>query len=523
MKNKQTTLPKNAVELKKILLDKVLEIERLQEENRLLRLALFAPKSEKRKDDESSPQLSLFDMPENPPVVDDQDEEAGQEIIIKGHPRTKRGRKPIPAHLPRIDVVHDIPEVEKTCPCGCLLSRIGEEVSEKLDIIPAKMQVLRHIRPKYACKCCEGALDDGKSVKIALPPAQIIPKGLASAGLLAHVVTAKFCDALPFYRQEKQFIRLGIEIPRQTMCNWAMMAADQCLPLLDLLHAEIRGGPLINADETPVQVLNEPGRSSTAKSYMWVFRGGASGNPVVVYQYDQSRGSDVAKLFFNNYKGVVQTDGYRGYDFLDTWHDILHVGCWAHARRKFIEAEKAGSKKNNRRTDKALGFIRKLYRLEKQAKEDELDPDAVYEMRQKCAKPILNKMEAWLGEHKGKALPSSLFGKAIHYCLNQWHRLEKYIQDGHAGIDNNVAENAIRPFVIGRKNWLFSGSPAGARASALLYSLIETAKANKLEPYMYLRYLFEKLPSTPVADLLKLLPTNLTPADLLIPDVPSGV
>jgi transposase len=336
-------------------------------------------------------------------------------------------------------------------------------------------------------------------------------------------VTAKFCDALPFYRQEKQFIRLGIEIPRQTMCNWAMMAADQCLPLLDLLHAEIRGGPLVNADETPVQVLNEPDRSSTAKSYMWVFRGGASKNPVVIFQYDQSRGSDVAKLFFDNYKGIVQTDGYKGYDFLDTWHDILHVGCWAHARRKFIEAEKAGGKKNNRRADKALGFIRKLYRLEKQAKEDGLNPDAVYEMRQEYAKPILDKMKAWLDGHKDKALPSSLFGKAIHYCLNQWHRLEKYIQDGHAGIDNNVAENAIRPFVIGRKNWLFSGSPAGARASALLYSLIETAKANKLEPYMYLRYLFEKLPSTPAADLLKLLPTNLTPGDLLIPDVPSGV
>lgn len=513
---------KTKVELQKVIISKDQEIERLNEENRLLRQALFAPKSEKCQDDDSSPQLSLFDMPENPP--DNHEEPEEEEVIIKEHSRKKKGRKPIPDHLPRVEIIHDIPEQEKTCACGCQLSRIGEDVSEKLDIIPAKMQVFRHIRPKYACKGCEGALDNKKSVKIAPPPPQIIPKGLATAGLLAHVLIAKFCDGLPFYRQEKQFIRIGIEIPRQTMCNWAMLAAEKCEPLLKLLHEEIRSGPLVNGDETTIQVLAEPGRAATTKSYMWVFRGGAPENPVVIYQYNQSRSGSVAKLFLDDYTGVVQTDGYGGYDFLDTWPGVLHVGCWAHARRKFIEASKAGgSKKNNRRADKAISLIRKLYRLEKQAKQDKLDPDAFYEMRQAYAKPILKTMKQWLDERHGKAPPSSLFAKAVNYCLNQWHRLANYIKDGHAGIDNNVAENAIRPFVIGRKNWLFSGSPVGARASALLYSLIETAKANNLEPYMYLRFLFENLPLTPESKLINLLPTSLKAKDLTLPSVPSGV
>ncbi len=496
------------------------KIELLEDEIRLLRKALFAPKSEKRQD-EDSPQLPLFDMPEN--LQDDSEDQKDEPVAVTGHSRKKRGRKPLPTHLDRFEIVTDISEEEKICACGQQLSRIGEEISEKLDIIPAQIRVIRHIRPQYACKGCEGALDDSKSVKIAPVPAQIIPKGLATAGLLAHVLTAKFCDALPFYRQEKQFLRMKIEIPRQTMCNWAMLAAEKCQPLLKLLNAEIRSGPLINGDETTVQVLNEPGRKATNKSYMWVFRGGAPKKPVVIFQYDQSRQGAVANDFLGDYKGIVQTDGYKGYDFLDIKEDVLHVGCWAHARRKFVESESAGSKKNNRRATKALGFIRKLYRLEKQAKADKLEPDDIYALRQQYAVPILAQMKEWLMIRHNKALPSSLLGKAVSYCLNQWQRLANYTKDGHAGIDNNVAENAIRPFVIGRKNWLFSGSPAGARASALIYSLIETAKANALEPYGYLRFLFEHLPTTSEGKLKTLLPISLKSADLILPDSPSGV
>jgi transposase len=399
-----------------------------------------------------------------------------------------------------------------------LANGIGIELA-----ISAKVQVVVHIRLKYACKGCEGLEDKGKSVKLSPVPAQIIPKGLATAGLLAHVLVGKFCDALPFYRQEKQFSRLGIDIPRQTMCNWAMKAAHACEDIMSLLHDEVRGGPLINADETTVQVLNEPGRSAQTKSYMWVFRGGSPDKPVVVYQYHPSRSAEVAKVFLRDYKGVVQTDGYAGYNFLDRWEDVLHVACWAHVRRKFYEAKKASASKKPGSADKALAMIGRLYQLERQAKMAGLDAEDLKKMRQQKGKPIVNDMGKWLEKRQSQIPPKSLLGKAINYSLNQWPRLIGYLENGFAGIDNNMAENAIRPFVIGRKNWLFSGTPKGARSSAALYSLIESAKACDLEPYAYLRYLFEKLPTTPRAARKELLPSALTAADLILPNVVSGV
>lgn len=519
MKSSQLDLPESQAELAEIILSNVKEIERLNEEVRLLRQLLFAPKSEKLPVGKY-PQLSLFDMPENPPEEED---EKVDTIIVPEHTRKKNsGRKALPDNLPRVDRIHDISEDDKMCGCGCELSKIGEDISEKLDIVPATIRVIRHIRPRYACKNCEG-LEDAKSVKIAPAPAQIIPKGLPTAGLLAHILTGKFCDSLPFYRQEKQFIRLGIDIPRQSMCNWAMKAASSCQVLLGLLEEEIRGGPLLNIDETTVQVLKEPGRTPTQKSYMWVFRGGDPGKPVIVFQYHPTRSGDVAKLFVGDYNGVVQSDGYKGYDFLDGRHGILHVGCWAHARRKFMDARKGSAKKKNSSIDNALSMIRNLYLLEKKARNENYTTDELYTMRQDQAEPILKKFKSWLDKRKNNVPPQSLLGKAVNYCLNQWSRLGNYIDDGNAGIDNNVAENAIRPFVVGRKNWLFSGTPDGAKASALLFSLIETAKANNLEPYAYLRYLFEKLPTTQPGNMVQLLPTKLAPEDLILTDLASGV
>lgn len=520
MEKGHTNLPDSRKELKEIVLSNREKIKRLEEENRLLRLALFAPKSEKLpvKD---SPQLLLFDMPENLP--EEEHIEKGDETEIGPYTRKKRGRKPLPEDLPREEIIRDIPETEKVCACGCALTRIGEEVSEKLDVIPARMRVLRVIRPQYACKACEGVEDEGPTVKIAPPQPQIIPKGLATAGLLAHILTGKFCDGLPFYRQTKQFVRLGIDIPRQSMCNWTMKAAGSCSSLLDLLEKECRSGPLINVDETTVQVLNEPDRKATQKSYMWVFRGGSKKSPVVIFQYHPSRAGKIAKDFLKKYQGVVQTDGYVGYDFLDRVDKILHVACWAHARRKFMDTKKASNSKKAGSADRAIATIRSLYRLEKKAKDEGLTPEEIYEMRQKDAKPILDEYKEWLEKRRDQVPPKTLLGKAINYNLNQWHRLENYIKDGNSGIDNNVVENAIRPFVVGRKAWLFSGTPEGAKASALLYSLIETAKANKLEPYSYLRFLFEKLPITPVNELACLLPTRLKPADLIMQDIVSGV
>lgn len=484
----------------------------LLEQIRHLRALLYGRKSEKIAPVDGPQPLPLFDMPE--PVGLEAEE---KEIEVPAHTRKKPGRKPLPEDLPRVEIVHDIPEEEKVCACGCELSRIGEEVSEQLDIIPAKIQVLRHIRPKYACRNCEGVEDDGKTVKIAPVPAQIIPKSIVSPGLLAFILTGKFVDHIPFYRQEKQFSRLGVSISRTSMCNWAMQAAPACQPLLDLLHREILAGSLINIDETTLQVLQEEGRSPTSTSYMWLFRRGDPDRPVLLYQYHASRSADVARVFLRGYKGFVQTDGYSGYSFLDLEEEICHIGCWAHARRKFMEVVKAqGKSRKAGSADVALGYIGKLYRLEQEARQKGSAVEEVYRMRQEESRPLLEDFKKWLDQKSVQTPPKGLLGKAVNYTLRQWNRLIGYLQDGRLTPDNNMAENAIRPFVIGRKNWLFAGTPEGAKASALFYSLIETAKANKLEPYSYLRHIFSQLPkaSSP-EEYQALLPWNLTQAQLL--------
>ncbi|WP_163341003.1 IS66 family transposase [Desulfopila sp. IMCC35008] len=508
-----STLPDDPDELKRIICElqdsHAAEVHLLQEQVRHLYDKLFGRKSEKSRYGEESPQLPLFDMPEPDP-----DAEAEETVEVEQHTRRKRGRKPLPDNLPRVEIVHDIDEQEKICHCGAELSRIGEEVSEKLDIIPAVIQVVRHIRPKYSCKNCENVAEKGPTVKVAPAPLQLIPKAIASGGLMAHILTAKFVDSLPFYRQERQFDRLGADISRATMCRWAMRVAEACIPLKALLRQEILSGPLINADETTVQVLKEPGKPANSTSYMWVFRGGPVRAPSFYFQYHQTRAKGVAIDFLEGYKGVVQTDGYAGYDFLDEKTDVAHLGCWAHARRKFMEAKKARGK-NSKKTggpDVALQFIKDLYRIERRAQKQNLSAYALSDLRQKEAKPILEKMHAWLIKKSMHLVPKSLLGKAVAYALNQWNRLKCYIDFPFATPDNNLAENAIRPFCVGRRNWLFAGTPAGAEASATIYSLVETAKANSLEPYRYLRYLFERVPvAQTVEDYKQLMPGYLTP------------
>jgi transposase len=516
-----TALPDDPEELKRLLRRAEKENNLLREQIRLLYAKMFGKKSEKRTGEEANPQLPLFDMPE--PAETEPERET---VEVPAHSRQKSGRKPLPAALPRVDVIHDIDEAEKTCGCGTTLSRIGEDVSEKLDIIPAVIRVIRHIRPKYACRQCEGLETDGAAVKIAPPPKQIIDKGIATAGLLAHILIAKFCDALPFYRQEKQFDRLGADLGRATMCNWAMKAADACRPVLELLHREIRSGPLINIDETTVQVLAEPGRAPTTKSYMWVCRGGPPGKPGILYHYAPSRSAAVAKALLQSYAGVVQTDGYAGYDFLDRQPTIVHAGCLAHVRRKFDEAKKGLGKATNKTgsADVALSYIGKIYRIEAEARRRKLTPEQLLAERQNKARPIFNEFFVWLNKKATQVIPKSLLGIAVNYALGHWNKLMVYLDHPGMSPDNNIAENAIRPFVVGRKNWLFAGTPKGAQASADLYSLIETAKACGLEPYRYLRYLFEKLPFTDSDEGYQaLLPMRLRPEDVALEYDVSGV
>jgi len=491
-------------------------IEYLEERVRLLQNELFRRSSEKRPQPDDPRQLHLFNEAE---VLSSEKPAEEDTLTVPEHTRQRPKRKPLPEHLPRIEVIHDIDEAKKTCACGTVLSRIGEEVCEKLDIIPATVRVIRHIRYKYACKGCEGVESAGPTVMIAPPPPQIIPKGIATAGLLAHIAVAKYAEALPLYRQEKIFSRHGIEIARSTMATWMVMAAERSQPLLGLLYKELHAGPLVNVDETPVQVLNEPGRPNTTKSYMWVFRGGHPQKAVVLFRYSATRSGDVPREVLKGYRGYCQTDAFAGYDALETPNcGIRLVGCFAHARRNFvkvIDARGKGAKKKTGSAEVALDYIGRLYAVEKIARERELSPDGIFALRKEKAEPILQEFKAWLEKRVSQTPPQGLLGKALNYALSHWTKLIRYLEDGHISPDNNAAENAIRPFVIGRKNWLFSGHPNGANAAATLYSLIETAKACRLEPYQYLRYLFERLPyARTQEDHLELLPQRLTPEHL---------
>ena len=450
-------------------------------------------------------QKELFDTEESPSPEDPEEEEK-----VTSYKRKKKGRKPLDENLPRKERTIDISEDDKTCACGCELNKIGEEVSEKLQIIPPRIWVDRIIRPKYACHSCEGTADeDASTVMIAPPEPNIIPKGIVTPGLLAFLIVNKYVDHLPFYRQEARFKRMGAHISRQNMSNWQKKAFEALLPLLDLLKSHIRSGPVLQMDETTVQVLNEPGRENSQKSYMWLARGGPPDQVAVYYEYHPTRASVHAKEFLSGFKGYLQTDGYQGYKIAVAGNPDIHlVGCFAHARRKFFEADKASKKSKS--ALEGIKHIKKLYALEKELRNNELSPENFLKQRKEKADPILAKFKQWLDKRAKYLLPESALGKAVHYSLNQWEYLVRYLESSYLTPDNNASENAIRPFVLGRKNWLFSGNPKGADSSCGMYSLIETAKQNDLNPFDYLHYVFSKAPyAKDEKDWLALLPWNL--------------
>jgi hypothetical protein len=353
-------------------------------------------------------------------------------------------------------------------------------------------------------KACEGVESDQGAVKIATMPPQLIPQGIVTPGLLAHILTAKFVDALPFYRQEKQFLRLGIDLSRSTMVSWAMSVARVCQPFIGFCQEELLANDILNIDETTIQVLKEPDRSNTSKSYLWAFLGGDPDRPTMLYNYQPSR-SNSALDFLRDYQGYIQTDGYVGYDILGHYPGITHIGCLAHVRRKFTDVINISKREKNKggTAKQVLDLIGRIYHLEKILSGQKLKPDRVKEQRQEQVVPILAEIKSVLDQRVSATPPKSQLGKAIRYALNQWDRIVNYTLDGRLRPDNNMVENAIRPFTLGRKNWLFSGHPNGARAGALFYSLIETAKLNGLEPYAYLRHLFKNLPLAGSAEEVK--------------------
>lgn len=474
------------------------KLAKYEEERRLERARRFGASSEA-----GDHQANLFDEAEGHDdhgVVDDGiDEDA---IEVTAHSKRRPKRKPLPADLPRVDIHHELDEIDKRCNCcGDEMQVIGEKKSEQLDIIPMQAYVQVHHCATYSCSKCD------ESIKTASKPAQPIPKSYASPGLLAHVAVAKYADGLPLYRQSKQFARLGIELPRNTLASHMVRAGALIKPLIDALQAHIRGYDIVQMDETPVQVLKEPGKVAQSKSYMWVMKGGGPTQPGIVYHYDPGRSQAVPKKLLEGYSGYLQTDGYAGYNGVLNQDGIIGLGCWAHVRRKFKDAQKALPKKEQNkgnRITQALAFIGKLYQLERAIQD--LSSEEKQSRRQ--ADATLTQFKAWLD--KQLIPPKTLLGKAISYTLTQWPRLIIYTQDGRLNIDNNLVENAIRPFAIGRKNWLFSDTQQGANASANLYSLIESAKANGLNDYGYLKYIFAELPKAQSnKDIDALLPWNV--------------
>ena len=462
------------------------------EEIQLLRRRIFGRRAEKLSEEDRR-QLLLFNEAEEILLKQGSEPSDEQTVEVRAHRRRKSGRKPLPPEIPRVETIHDISDEEKQCACGQPMVRIGEEICEKLEVIPARIRVRRHVRPKYACHACEGSGDESRAaVRLAPPVVQLLPKSIASPALVAYIVVGKFCDSLPFYRQEKQFARIGVEVSRQDMANWSVAVFQRLRPLRELLRGEIRQGPLVQIDETTVQVMGEPGRPNTCKSFMWVFLGGKAGQPVVEYQYHPTRSGKIPLEVLQNYRGFIQTDGYDGYSELGSQPGIVHVGCWAHVRRKFFEAREIS--KNKGSANAAMSSIDSLFKIERILKDQDLAPDQFSQHRREQVEPVLHKLHAWLQDRKDQVPPSTALGTAIDYAIGEWPKLIRYLDSPLLSPDNNACERAIRPFVVGRKNWLLSGSPAGAEASAAWYSLIETAKLNGVEPYLYLRYVLSRLP-----------------------------
>lgn len=469
------------------------------------RLRQFANKSEKL----NTQQVSLFDEAQLPKSIE-KIQEAEEEISIASYTRKKTpGRKPLPAELPRIPKIYDLSDPEKVCSCGCMLTFIKDEKSEQLEIIPAKIYVIEHIRKKYACKKCQ------ETIKTATQPLQPIPRSIASSGLLSHVLVSKFVDHLPLFRQEIILRRIGIDIPRATMSLWVIKCAELFIPLIKLMHDRILTYDVAYADETTCQVLKEPNKGVQSKKYMWLFAGGPLEEFVYYYQYHPSRSHDVPANFFEDFAGFLHCDGFPAYDSLATKNkNITLVGCLYHARRKFVEVQKLAPNKEGVAAH-VVKLIAKLAKLEEEIKNLNLiDKQA---QRLTFAKPLLQELHDYLTINQPTIPPKSLLGQAVSYTLNQWPKILNYLNDPRLDISNNLSERAIKPFVIGRKGWMFANSVAGAHAAATIFSLVETCKYHKIEPYNYFRYILNILPQCQtIDDYEKLLPYKIDKSLLMV-------
>ena len=464
-----------------------------EEQVRLSQQKRFGASSEKTPDN----QLGFFDEAEKEANLK-ADEPTIEEITYKRR-KQKGQREKLFEDLPVETVEYRLSEEDQACPdCSEPMHEMSKEIRKELKVIPAQIKVVEHVRHVYAGRNCEEN-GDGSPIVTAPMPKPVLPGSFASPSIMAYTMSRKYVEALPLYRQEQQFKHFGIELSRQTLANWMIRGSSDWLRYIyDRMHDHLIKEDILHADETPLQVLREKGRTAANKSYMWLYATGHTGVPIFLYDYQTTRASKHPKNMLENFKGYLHTDGYAGYNDIP---DVSIIGCFAHARRHFNDALKAMPDKSttsHTNAAKGLDFCNQLFKIEKDLKE--LTPEERYKERLKQSKPILETFLAWLKTIKKQALPKSSLGKAIAYCLNQWHKLERFLLDGRLEISNNRGERAIKPFVIGRKNFLFCNTAKGATASATIYSIVETAKANSLSPFHYLTYLFEKLPNIDPTD-----------------------
>ena len=476
-------------------------IAELEHQLEQFRKALFGRRTEKYKSaDDHHSQLNMFDTP-----AEDDSAEAAEEVSIPAHKRKKKGgRNPFPPDLPREEIIHDVPEEDKVCSCGCEKHQMGEDVTEEYETIPAQAFVRRHVRPKYVCRQCAGSI-----VQAPLPE-RPIPRCQAGPGFLAHMIVSKYADHIPLCRMERILARGGIDITRSNMSEWAMRLHQLCQPLIALIISRILTSTVIHSDDTPIRV-QQPG-GGIKRSFLWVYLGDESA-PYTFYDFTESRSRAGPNKILAEFSGFLQADAYTGYEELYKLVDdegvprIREAACWAHTRRYFVQAVESGDELARH----AIAEIAKLYGVEKRAKEhckekpiNELHARRL-ELRQEESVKVIDGLFAWMDERLD-VLPRSPLGKALTYAQNNKTALYTYTTDGRLEIDNNAAERAIRPVAIGRKNWLFAGSNQGGQAAATFFTLIESARRNGANPFEYLQDLFTRLPSHNIQRLEELLP-----------------
>ena len=440
-----------------------------------------------------------------------------EQIAVKAHERKRQSGnvlEVVPEGTPAEVVEHRLPEEELACKaCGSQMEEIGKEVRRTLQMKPAKFWIREDVYYTYACKNCERETGEANILNMPKEPA-LLPGSFASAEAVAHLMTQKFVMHSPLYRLEQEFNRQGLKLSRQTMSNWLLKTSEMLLqPIYEVLHEKLCKEQVLHADETTLQVLKEAGRPSTSKSYMWLYRtSGCAEMPIVLYEYQPTRKAEYAETFLKDFSGWLHADGYQGYHKLP--ENIRVVGCFAHARRKFDEALQTLPKEKQKGSPAAIGecYCSRLFKLEETLAE--LTPEERYEKRLEQEKPVLDALLSWANEMQAKTAPKSAMGRAIHYLLEQWPYLVRYLEDGRLELSNNRAERSIKPFVMGRKNWLFANTPAGAQASAVIFSLIETAKENGLDPYQYLLWVLQNAPALSQANAAwaeQLVPANAPP------------